>query len=120
MQDDIIEIYSQIIDKSKEIKAAILQGEWERVDVLASHREELFQRSGNYLSKNKLKNPELKEKVLTLLNEIKELDDANFKLIEEGKASMEKLRAKIKVGQKALKAYHALNKPDRTPMDQEI
>ena len=112
MQHEILNTYNQILNYSFEIKAAIEKEDWERVDVLASHREELFQITNAFIAKNTNLEKGLKTSISTILKQIKEVDDKNFEAISKSKLELEGLRKKIGVGQKALSAYQ--NKLDKT------
>lgn len=105
MPQDIIDIYNNILNYTHEIKAAIHEKNWERVNLLASHREELFQKTNAFVINNKDLDAQLKEKIFTILKEIKNLDDENLKSINEDKVVMQKQRIKLNIEKKALNAY---------------
>ena len=107
MQEEILSTYNEILDYTKEIKAAIEDKDWERVNLLASHREKLFQKTNAFVLGNTTIEDDLKKEIMVLLEQIKVLDDANFEAIKKDKSSMEKLRAKVKVGYKLLGAYQS-------------
>jgi vacuolar-type H+-ATPase subunit D/Vma8 len=87
------------------MKAAIEEKEWERVNLLASKREDLVQKTNAFVSQNQDIEEELKNNIIELLKEINQVDEENSQKIHEDKAQLQKIRSQLTLGQKALNAY---------------
>ncbi|MEW5822679.1 MAG: hypothetical protein AB1782_20970 [Cyanobacteriota bacterium] len=108
MQEKILDTYNKILEYTLNIKAAIEEEKWERVNLLASHREKLFQETNAFLMGKNEVEESLKKKIFEILTEIKLIDDANIEAINQSKVALDKSKVKMKVGHKMLKAYQSM------------
>jgi len=105
MQQNILDIYKDILNYSMQIKDAIQKKEWDLVNILILKREEPIHKSVVYFAVNEIIEPELKKQIDQIISQIKKLDDENIKIIEEDKHLLELNIKKISKGQRALDAY---------------
>ncbi|MGD9579817.1 MAG: hypothetical protein AB7V50_00450 [Vampirovibrionia bacterium] len=117
-EHEILDIYQKLYDYTLQIKAAIEEKKWEHVSLLASKREELFQITNAFmLNKDKPVEPELKAKIKLKIDEIIVVDNENFKQITQDKKELEKLKAKVVIGHRALNVYHGKTNEVRSTFD---
>lgn len=119
MQDkEILDIYHNLYDYTLQIKAAIEEKKWEHVKLLASKREELFQiTNAIVLNKDKPVEKTLKEKINAIIQEIIVIDNENFKQINFDRNELEKLKAKVVIGHRALNVYQSTSYDSRKGFD---
>lgn len=120
MPKSILTTYNKILGCSIDIQAAIKEKDWERVNILASHREELIQQTNAFVFESKDVEESLKKEIIEILQKIKEVDDDNFKIINEDRTALEATRRKVNIGQKALNAYQKKLDANRCALDEHM
>lgn len=117
-EKEILDIYNKLYDYTLQIKAAIEEKKWEHVSLLASKREELFQiTNAIVLDKNNPVDESVKSKIKAFIDKIIVVDNENFKQINLDKKELEKLKAKVAIGHRALNAYQRSPGSSRSRLD---
>ena len=108
MQENILDLYNKILQYTIDLKAAIEEKKWERVNLLASYREKLFQQTNAFVHNKSNYDEDLKQQIHQKLLEIKKIDDENLELINNSRDDIKKAKAKVNIGHKAIGAYMKL------------
>lgn len=106
MTENILDIYNKLYQYTLEMTAAIEEKNWEQVNVLASHREELFQKINVFAAEQNECDEDLKRQLTSILEKIKAQDDANLKSALNKRVEMNKLKAQYNMSNRVLKAYN--------------
>lgn len=119
--NEILDIYKQILDYSKQIYSAVQEKEWENVILLISKREDPIQETNAFMAKHKKDlDKALKAEIDKFLQEIQEIDKKSTEEIQKSKAAVAAILGKIGHGQQVLKAYHKPTEYFSSELDENL